>query len=273
MKRTAVLLAASLLLCSCGAVYSWQAIPADSHRTGVKATTADNVTEALGSVEGADYHAPNGAEFQDGCTPAVARLLIEAQPSMRELKQVIGYSPKALMRTSPECELYDFAADVILAQGTLLFGEKMDVSILNKGGVRTDIPQGEILLDDIISMFPFNNYLCLIRVPGSRLREVFTQMAETGPQVIGGARIAIEGNRLVSVEIGGEPLDDERIYNLVSIDFLLNGGDHYFLSKGAVEVVRSQLLVRDAIIPAVKRFALESKPFEYPTDGRVHITK
>ena len=31
--------------------------------------------------------------------------------------------------------------------------------------------------------------------------------------------------------------------------------------------------VRDAIIPAVKRFALESKPFEYPTDGRVHITK
>ena len=47
-----VLLAASLLLCSCGAVYSWQAIPADSHRTGVKATTADNVTEALGSVEG-----------------------------------------------------------------------------------------------------------------------------------------------------------------------------------------------------------------------------
>ena len=128
-------------------------------------------------------------------------------------------------------------------------------------------------MDDIISMFPFKNYLCLIRVPGWRLREVFTQMAETGPQVIGGARIAIEGNRLVSVEIGGEPLDDERIYNLVSIDFLLNGGDHYFLSKGAVEVVRSQLLVRDAIIPAVKRFALESKPFEYPTDGRVHITK
>ena len=63
------------------------------------------MTEALGSVEGADYHAPNGAEFQDGCTPAVARLLIEAQPSMRELKQVIGYSPKALMRTSPESSM------------------------------------------------------------------------------------------------------------------------------------------------------------------------
>ena len=257
MNKAAALLAAFLVLASCAPAYRWKEIPADAHRTGVKATTADNVTEALGSVEGAAY----------------ARLLIEAQPAMRELKQVIGYSPKALMRTSPECELYDFAADVILAQGTLLFGEKMDVSILNKGGVRTDIPQGEILLDDIISMFPFKNYLCLIRVPGWRLREVFTQMAETGPQIIGGARIAIEGNRLVSVEIGGEPLDDERIYNLVSIDFLLNGGDHYFLSKGAVEVVRSQLLVRDAIIPAVKRFALESKPFEYPTDGRVHITK
>ena len=273
MNKAAALLAAFLVLASCAPAYRWKEIPADAHRTGVKATTADNVTEALGTVEGAAYHAPNGTEFQGGCTPEVARLLIEAQPAMRELKQVIGYSPKALMRTSPECELYDFAADVILAQGSRLFGEKMDVSILNKGGVRTDIPQGEILLDDIIAMFPFKNYLCLIRVPGWRLREVFTQMAETGPQIIGGARIAIEGDRLVSVEIGGEPLDDERIYNLVSIDFLLNGGDHYFLSKGAVEVVRSQLLVRDAIIPAVKRFALESKPFEYPTDGRVHITK
>lgn len=273
MKRTAAALAATLALVSCAPSYSWKAIPADGHRTGVKATTADNITEALGTVDAGSYHAPNGTLFEGGCTPDVALLLIQAQPEMYELKQVIGYAPKAMIRTSPECELYDFAADAVLAAGAELFGEKIDVSILNTGGVRTDIPQGDILLDDIISMFPFNNCLCLIRVPGSRLREIFAQMARTSPQIIGGARIAIEDHKLVSAEVGGEPLDDEKIYNLVSIDFLLNGGDHYFLSKDAVELVKSELLLRDAILPAVKRFASESKPFEYKTDGRVSVIK
>lgn len=273
MKRTAAALAATLSLVACAPSYSWKAIPADSHRTGVTATTADNVTEALGTVEAGSYHAPNGTLFEGGCTPDVALLLIQAQPEMRELKQVIGYAPKAMPRTSPECELYDFAADAVLDAGTALFGEKMDVAILNKGGVRCDVPQGDILLDDIISMFPFNNCLCLIRVKGSRLREIFTQMAQTGPQIIGGARIAIENRQLVSAEVGGEPLEDDRIYNLVSIDFLLNGGDRYFLAKDAVELVQSELLLRDAILPAVKRFAEESKPFEYKTDGRVKVSK
>ncbi len=186
---------------------------------------------------------------------------------------MIGYAPKAMLRTSPECELYDFAADAVLDAGTALFGEKMDVAILNKGGVRCDVPQGDILLDDIISMFPFNNCLCLIRVKGSRLREIFTQMAQTGPQIIGGARIAIENRQLVSAEVGGQPLDDDKVYNLVSIDFLLGGGDHYFLSKDAIELVQSELLLRDAILPAVKRFTEESKPFEYKTDGRVQVSK
>ncbi|MGM9792456.1 MAG: 5'-nucleotidase C-terminal domain-containing protein [Candidatus Cryptobacteroides sp.] len=273
MKRTAAILAATLTLVACAPSYSWKAIPADSHRTGVTATTADNVTEALGTVEAGSYQAPNGTIYEGGCTPDVALLLIQAQPQMRELKQVIGYAPKAMERTGPECELYDFAADAVLEAGTALFGEKMDVAILNKGGVRCDVPQGDILLDDIISMFPFNNCLCLIRLKGSSLREIFTQMAQRGPEIIGGARIAIENRQLVNAEIGGQPLDDDKVYNLVSIDFLLNGGDRYFLAKDAVELVQSELLLRDAILPAVKRFAAESKPFEYKTDGRVKVSK
>ena len=86
MKRTAALFAATLSLVACAPSYSWKAIPADSHRTGVTATTADNVTEALGTVEAGSYHAPNGTLFEGGCTPDVALLLIQAQPEMRELK-------------------------------------------------------------------------------------------------------------------------------------------------------------------------------------------
>lgn len=134
MKRTAAALAATLAMVSCAPLYSWKAIPADSHRTGAQATTADNVTEALGLVEDGTYHAPNGKNFESGCTPDVALLLILSQPAMRELKQVIAYAPNSMVRTSPECALYDFAADVVLAAGAELFGVKTDVSILNKGG-------------------------------------------------------------------------------------------------------------------------------------------
>ncbi len=136
-----------------------------------------------------------------------------------------------------------------------------------------DVPEGDVLLDDIVSMLPFANYLCYVKVPGSELRKVFEYMAETRPQCVSNARIVIRDKKLVSAEIGGEPLDDSKYYGLATIDFLLDGGDGYKLARGAVDYVISDVKIGDAVLADIRALTAAGKPFEYKTDGRMVVEK
>jgi 2',3'-cyclic-nucleotide 2'-phosphodiesterase (5'-nucleotidase family) len=269
-------LAAVITLCSCGHSYSWESFVIDGHRTGVTTPSATNVAEALGVVEDSVYTAPNGKVFRGGSVPAVASLLLDVQPAMARLKEVVAFAPAPLTRDFPEGSLGDFLADRLLEDVAALVapsGRKVDLAITNNGGIRQDIAAGDVLLDDIVSMLPFANYLCYVKVPGSELRKVFEYMAESRPQCIAGARIVIRDKKLVSAEIGGEPLDDSRLYGLATIDFLLDGGDGYKLARGAVDYVISDIRIGDAILSDIRSLTAAGKQLEYNTDGRVVVEK
>ena len=122
-------------------------------------------------------------------------------------------------------------------------------------------------------MFPFKNYLTVVTLPGWRLREIFTQMAQEKVQVVGGVKLVIKGKQLESVLVGGEPLDDSKTYNLVTIDFLLNGGDGLNLADGALQMVKTDMAVIDIMLPKVLKLEAEGKTLDYQTDGRVTIIK
>lgn len=236
--------------------------------------TATNVTEAIGIIEDGVYTSPNGKVFEGGSTPEVARLLLEVQPAMARLKEVVAYAPEPITRGVPEGALGNFLADRLFADVTALVapsGRKVDLAITNNGGIRQDIAAGDVLLDDVVSMLPFANYLTYVKVPGNELRKVFEQMAESRPQCISGARVVMRGKKLLSVTIGGEPLDDSKLYGLATIDFLLDGGDGYKLARGAVDYVISDIKIGDAILADIRALTAAGKPLEYKTDGRMVI--
>ena len=154
-----------------------------------------------------------------------------------------------------------------------LSGKKVDVGFANFGGIRVDMPKGDILLDDLKSMFPFKNNLVYLEHKGSTLRSIFEWMAATRVQPVGGVKMVIEDGKLVSLTVGGEPLDDNKVYVVATNSFLLNGGDGLFLSKDAVSQVIYDDLMFDAMLDSIKKMTKESKPFEYKSDGRIIIVK
>ena len=171
MRKTVLLLFLLAALPGCKTGMVWEKLPIDGHRTGVTAPTADNIPEALGTVDPATgaYTAPNGTVFDGGATPKVASLLIEAQPQMAEVKEVIAFSTRAMSAEAPESELSNFVVDFLRSKAETMFKRKMDVGIINFGGIRVDMPEGDVLLDDIRSMFPFNNKICMVELPGKEL--------------------------------------------------------------------------------------------------------
>lgn len=266
-----VLLTAALSCSPRGGEFSWQALPIDGHRTGVSAPLADNVGEALGTFDGSVYVAPNGNRFRSGSTPAVAARMIEVQPKMASLKEVVAYSEKEMTKFRPESELSNFAVDVLMAQTEKITGRKVDVGLLNFGGIRVNMPKGPVILDDIVSMFPFKNYVTYLTLPGSELRRVFEQMARGKVEVIGGARLRIRDGKLVSVTVGGRPLSDSKSYGVATIDFLLDGGDNLKLARGCKEMLITEVKLVDAILPYIREVTARGDTLRSSLDGRVII--
>lgn len=252
---------------------SWKTDRIDGSRTGVKASNASNVTESMGYVKGCSYHAPNGKVFRKGIVKNVAELMLDAQPAMAQVKQVIGYSTRLMERKYPECELYDWLIDELMRATQDSVGRKVDIGLVNRGGVRIDMPQGDVFYDDIMSMFPFKNNLCYLSIYGRDVRAILEQMAATTTQVLGGVRIVIKNGKLLSATVGGEPLDDDKLYGLATINFLLDGGDGFKLSTRAKEIIRCNGYVNTTMIPYVQSLTAEGKPIEYQMDGRIRILK
>ena len=270
---TAVLLCVPALLLAQGVEVSWGKDVIDGHRTGVVASNASNVEESMGSVSGRKYLAPSGRIFRGGTVRNVARIMLEAQPAMAGVKQVIGYSTEEMIRKSPECSLYDWFVDELMRATADSTGKKIDIGLTNRGGVRTEMPKGEIFYDDIMSMFPFKNNLCYVAMKGRDVKALLDQMAATKFLIIGGMKVVARNGKIVSATIDGEPLDDERVYGIATINFLLDGGDGFSIGKNAVEVIHCKGWIYDTMIKYVKDLTAAGKPVEFENKHWITIEK
>ncbi len=275
MKR--LLIFCVLAICASSAAmaqnYEWKSVEIDGSRTGVVSPSKDNVEEALGKFEGGQYVAPNGNRYStSSSTGKVARIVIDAQPKMARVKDIVGYSPEVMVSCYPESPLSNWAVDLIMAKTEALAGKKVDIGILNFGGIRVDMPEGDIILDDLLSMFPFKNQLVYVEQTGKQIRAILEGMAARKFQVLGGVRVEAENGKLVKAEIGGKPIDDDKIYGLATITFLLGGGDGLSLDHNAVSVTPFyEIDVIDAVLEYVAAETAAGRPITYKKDGRVII--
>ena len=242
----------------------------DGHRTGVTAPNAENVSQALGTVNDSTYNAPNGTVWQQGsATYAVAKDLIAVQPQMKELKTVVGYATRDMVAFAPESELSNWGVDMMMSDVSRLTKKKVDVGILNFGGIRTSLAQGDILLDDFVSMFPFKNDLVYVALKGSDLQEVFGAIAASRPFVLGGVKMVVKQHHIDTLLVGGQPIDPDKVYGVATVDFLLDGGDGMTIGKNAKELRDTDVRIIDAVLENVYKLKAAGTPVEYTTDGRL----
>jgi 5'-nucleotidase len=116
------------------------------------------------------------------------------------------------------------------------------IAVINAGGLRADIPAGPISMERVCGMMPFGNTLVLLELSGRDLREtlehVFTEALAGrntgGFPCVKNLRFVGTGGKnpaLNAVEVnegqGWEPLDDGRLYTIVTSSYLAGGSDGY----------------------------------------------
>lgn len=254
-------------------VIKWEIVPMDGHRSGAEPLTTENLSYALGSFTEEGYVAPSSVVYpSESSIAAAASILMEVQPALSDLKQVIGHSAREMAndRDNPDLPLGNLFADVLRSYGSSYFKVPMDFSVVNFGGIRIPMPEGAVTLEDISAMFPFKNYLCYCKIKGENLRKLLDQLSGMAAfQATSGAVVRVKDHKLVSALIGGKEIDPERIYNVSTIDFLLDGGDQLRIGALSEDVTLTHVLLKDIMLEFVKGCEARGEVIDARSDGRV----
>lgn len=256
-----------------GPSVEWKRVAMDGHRTGAQSVTLENVETALGTFKDEFYLTPSGVQYPlDSPVAEVASVLMEVQPRLATLKTVVGHSDGMYMnlRNQPDLPLGNLFADVLRSAGSTYFKVPMDFAVTNYGGIRCPLPQGPVTLEDISSMFPFKNYMCYVQMRGSSLITLLEQLASKPAfQAVSGCKVQVRGGKLVSALVGGAEIDPQRLYNVTTIDFLLDGGDQLNIGALSEKVVLSHVLLKDVMLDYVRSTEAAGQVISAASDGRV----
>lgn len=164
-----------------------------------------------------------------GEDPTVRRL-VDAE--VVEVDKLLGghlcelVSPLEVLRGPRSSPLGNFVCDV-MREAT-----HADVAFTNKAGLRANLAVGPVLLRNLHEVDPFGNTVVTMTFTGSQLRVLLDAMCDspTGVLEVSGVVVRFDekapsGQRLESVLVGGQPLDDGRAYKVATNNFLAGGGD------------------------------------------------
>lgn len=267
---TVLLLLYVVTLPVCSQEYNWCSDRMDGSRTGCTSASERDVEEALGRIVNGDYIAPNGRKFKKrSATAKVASIVLDAQPKMLRVKKVIAVSDEEMPTLGKESRLTNWYVDILMEKVAELADKKVDVGISNYGGVRVDMPKGNVILDDILSMFPFNNNLVYLEIKGKDLRKILEKMAITRFQILGGVHVIVEDGNILSISVGGDELDDDKIYSMATISFLLNGGDGLTLAEDAMNMKIYDVYIKDAVLEYIEGLTAVGEHIRGKDVGRV----
>lgn len=158
-------------------------------------------------------------------------------------------------------------SDYVLERGKQLSDKNVDLGIINKGGIRRQLPKGDITQGMIITALPFDNRIVLLDIKGSDLSDALDIMAKRGGDGVSkGVDITFDPatGHCSSISVNGQPLDPDRIYRLATIDYLANGGDYMFPLTNAKVVAKSENILYDDIINLMKNSRKKLNPEASP---------
>ncbi|MGL5318688.1 MAG: 5'-nucleotidase C-terminal domain-containing protein [Bacteroidales bacterium] len=148
------------------------------------------------------------------------------------MTEVIGHCDETIDSRNYDSGLPPFVTDIMRSQAEKVTGEKVDVALVNLGGLRSPLYKGDVTIGSIFSIFPFENALTLITVKGKDLKALY--------------KVVAERKRLAVTVLPN--IVDNKEYRLATIDYLVDGNDNASALKSATNRTDTKVLLRDLII-------------------------
>lgn len=231
----------------------------------------------------------------------------------KQLKEVIGNASvdltvngangKRAVRNS-ETNLGDFCADAFRS----VMGA--DIGLMNGGGIRANTAAGDMTYNDLISVFPFDNFGCVIKATGQQIKDALELGAKNYPEESGGflqvsgLKYTIDASvpssvvtnadtgmfekvdgdyRVTDIQVWNaekseyEPIDLKKNYTVAGCNYTLrNNGDGFTMFNGC-KVIKDNTMTDDDVLRTYLTDTLKGvigEEYKNPAgQGRITIKK
>lgn len=205
--------------------------------------------------------------------PKLAKYVEKKRRQMeKQMQVVIAHTDAELESFAPESPLSNFLTDLLLNEASDYIKDttfvNLDLSMLNFGGIRTTMPAGNVTVGDIYSISPFDNYLTFIVLKGSELKKALNRFTDQFNAPYSGVVITYKNNHPSQILVQGKPIDDYRLYKLVTLDFVAEGGDHLLEDIQYEKVETTTVTFRDFLIAELKAMNVRGETVTGKKDGR-----
>lgn len=249
-------------------------------QTGTKLANVGNLVIDADEADGRDVTAQlvPASECKDE-DAAVKKVVDQVNGELTDvLNKVVGKTDVALTIVDAdgvrqvrhhETNMGDLVADAYRA------AVGADIALANGGGVRASIAAGDITNNDLLSVQPYGNELCLIEATGQEILDALEMGASNAPKEFGGFLqvsglsykidasipssvktdengnfVSVDGERRVfDVKVGGQAIDATKTYKVASHGYmLLEGGDGLTMFKDNKVLQENVILDNQALI-------------------------
>ena len=192
----------------------------------------------------------------------------------KDMNRVISVSETEMVKDKPESKLTNFLADLLLEEGKKVAKEREldvnpEISFFNYGGIRTYLPKGKITVGNIFELMPFENEMVYLQLTGSQVQQFLDVVAASGGDSVGGVRFVILGGKARNPKIGAIPLENDKLYWIVTNDYVAAGGDDLDVFTKRLNIIDSGEKIRDVIIAYMEDQQKNGEILEAEKDGRI----
>ncbi|KAJ9460506.1 putative 5prime-nucleotidase [Diplonema papillatum] len=204
-----------------------------------------------------------------------------------------GRSNEASCKAGTSTYLRGGDIQMIVAAAFLNASKTADISIQNAGGVRIDIPEGNISYKVAAETLPFSNTLVVLTLTGQSVHDVLEDALDNA--LVGsssgaypyafGLRFhvdgsAAKGSRVVDLEVNRRmegdwaPIDLAATYKVSTNDYIAGGKDGYFSFEDSTETVNTYIEYMQGLIEYIKTVTIVDKlpESQYSTKSFVDVT-
>ncbi len=185
---------------------------------------------------------------------AAVKQLIEPykQDLDKEMSEVLIVSETVFEKAQPEGTLGNLVADIVLQKANELYRPDdfhyADFCLLNNGGLRVSLPQGEITRGKIFELMPFENEIVIVTLNAEKVAELIQYIVAIGGQPVSGLQLKNFNQPNMQALVKGVPFDKNKTYKVATSDYLSSGGDKMDFFKTPIMIETTGYKIRDAII-------------------------
>lgn len=202
--------------------------------------------------------------------PALAQVIAPLSAQIHAtFGKVIASCPKGIGKGSGlgDHPLGCFLADVMREGGARAVGAEVRFAFTNAGGVRRNLPPGDIHVQDIYEILPFDNELVVAEYTGAEVIAIVKEGIEhKGGEPCSGVHASVTGtveHPVVTITWSdGSAIDPKATYRAATTDYLLANGDSTPTLKAGRNAVPTGVPVRQLVIDACAALGRARKPLE-----------